>query len=1253
MPVNPRSPVFGSPFADSVRSGLSKAQRDTASPLLPRDPRLLVPVDVEALVVPPGTQAPRADIAVRLLRAPVTPGETFDADTVRAAPPFSDAPPRPSGVYLHWALPDGLTAGRVTDGTTPDGRLNQRPLPDRWLVVRAGDGTPRSLTAWVVEAERGRQVRLAQWRADTGEGQGATPDLDPAELTAVTGGDPAWAAVFDNVVNRFALYDDLSDVAANATVSYVVVGWYSRADLDPLHGAGDLASFTRRLAELHWSVDEKRLAAAFARAARRATAMATTGVTTPPVQSGPATPVTTVDGRPVAVAGTFGAAKMAAAARVVSLHRAPTGPRQSLYHGTVHGVRVDGRGGDARPRGDAVTVATGATGTESVAALLRSRLGGDEATERLLCAFGYRLLDQIDGPDGSVRFEEEVHRQAFLTLPGGVVEERIRMGDALAGLRPSDRPAPGSTVAGGGRDFEAGGRSFEALMADPQVPSAIAAEAARTLVGRGVRFDLVERPPSLATGLWLGGSAPPRVPQPEPMRLVTVRRSLPRWYLPADPSVVLSGLDRSLRHGHDGRLEPNEKLPCRLSDEIGTGYSGLLRGADLIEGSLEHGGVPDEADELVREAVLGDWQQLDGMIRTAARAQTLPPGAVQQRLLAERDLALLGTLPGRDGALLAPGSTFDGTVASAVSVTYWRQPWVPLYLEWELALAVDGRLDRWRLGEIDLEPIDDPAAPAVRTVTGRSLLSSGVTRTLARQIAEFLGQEAARDADGGGIVTDAEAALLRDLGQRAGRLDVLGCALEGIREVLLGFDTNVGFSAPGDEHVEPVPARDPELVRGGTARLVRLRVVDAFGRTLEVPGLDRMIVSDQLELTGAPSTVLLPPRVTAPSRLQLRFVHPDDDAIDALVDQEDPDRAVSPVAGWLLPDHVDAALELFDAAGEPVGQLLHEGLDGAVVLEGAPGRPGPAGAPPPVGVRPGDRHLAGVAVALVRRDAEDRAHPARPGETALAALLRAIDTTLWTVDPFGRTGLEHVSVLTGRPIAVVRARVELEIRSDVTAFPLEPDAAARRQAHFDALAGTAFPVRLGALTRSDDGLLGWFADDDYAQFHPVHPAVLDAARPGGPRRGFLGSRAEAEAFAQELPDTAEPITHPYLGGAPQLLLRPGRPRRLTLLMVPGGSVSVTSGINPRKEVALLRSWIADALARIAPSFRVGPVLVDPESIRLPRISTFDPEQVFTRRTGPESWREDPILAASQQALLPDSPAQAQEGYIRLRIDRKE
>ncbi len=50
-----------------------------------------------------------------------------------------------AGVHLHWALPDALTHGTHTDGSTAF------PLvPNRWLVSRNQNG---AVTQWVVESD--------------------------------------------------------------------------------------------------------------------------------------------------------------------------------------------------------------------------------------------------------------------------------------------------------------------------------------------------------------------------------------------------------------------------------------------------------------------------------------------------------------------------------------------------------------------------------------------------------------------------------------------------------------------------------------------------------------------------------------------------------------------------------------------------------------------------------------------------------------------------------------------------------------------------------------------------------------------------------------------------------------------------------------------------------------------------------------------------------------------------------------------
>jgi hypothetical protein len=256
-----------------------------------------------------------------------------------------------------------------------------------------------------------------------------------------------------------------------------------------------------------------------------------------------------------------------------------------------------------------------------------------------------------------------------------------------------------------------------------------------------------------------------------------------------------------------------------------------------------------------------------------------------------------------------------------------------------------------------------------------------------------------------------------------------------------------------------------------------------------------------------------------------------------------------------------------------------------------------------------------------------------------------IDTTAETVGLGGATGVEHVAQLVGRPIAVVRATLRLDVEPEPTFAGMPQAQRAARAEAWAALARRVFPVRLGALTRLDDGLLGFWAGDDYSLLRPVHSSVLTEAADTGRHTGDLGPVAAAGMQAR-------PIDSPYVAATPEVGVRPGATVTLTLLMDPAAKVHATCGLLPRKEIALLRDWIGRSLERIVPSFRVGPVLVDSTTIRMPMPAALGRRQQWSRRESPTDWRDDPIVAATQQALLPETAAVAQEGYLRVAAEQE-
>lgn len=1221
MPIDRTSDTFKPGFTKSSRTKISAATAATWNPELPREPALLVPVDLQALVVPPGQPLECARVGLR----------PWDDLKQGFPPPFADpAVKRSPGVYLHWAMPDGLTQGRAGD----DGKLELMPLPNRWLVLRLEPGKKRQLRGWVVESERGldQPSKLQVWkdkpRKDQKQGDGSR--LAPEQLTAVAGGDLASAAVFDSSENRFGIYDDLAGFKfATQPLAYMVVGWYSVPELDPLsRGAGD-PSFDELMKRLGWSIDEARLESARAAVAAQNEAIAAAhDLEAPPLTVASTPTVLDVGKESVDVPMTAVPDRALDGAAEVLTKVEPWAPQRSLYHGTLYGVFPDARGPDPRPAATDVKLklAVGITGAESLSRLIADGLTGDRAqAERLLTAYSYGQLDAFEDPDGVPRIEEELHVRGFVATPGGYKVEQVRAGDPMDAVpEAQDRKKRRREEKRRGREEKSAALEFSTSKYDDAVDE----------FAEQTKGDVI-------------------APEPEPPRTETVRRGEPRWFEPQDPVLTLQGVNRSLRHGFDGRFEPDERVACRLTGDPVQAVAGVVRGENLLANRIDHGGVPPEAEQLLDEAVLEDPFAADDISDVAAEGlPTNQKDAVRSRIKGERQLMLRSQVVGSDAPVLVSASMKEGVEPSPLAVNVWRQAWVPLYAEWEVDVHSDERLtpERWELGELDYAPRFGSLPQAKHTIRGRSLLDATAALTFSDQVNRFLAEEEALDrSEGGGTIDETTEDALRRIATAAIYTDVLSAAFENVREQLLGYETNTTIVDFGQTPPPPAPTKPPLYVRAGGAQLKRMRVVDAFGRTLELPAakLAGVLVSESMRPpsgAGWPAgSLYMPPRLLPPSRLLLRFVDADDDAIEATLDQAA--GGSGPVAGWLLPDNVDYALEFFDRRGDPVGQLGHEALSGGVTWEGAPGTPGPLGAAP--AEKAGSRHVAAMAAAVLQRDAGERALDGQdPGrESPLSALLRVIDTTHWTVDPFGTSGTEFLSTLVGRPIAVVRAALTLEVRDDSEGIAMAPAVSVARAAQFDALSSQVFDVRLGALTRFSDGLLAYFVDDDYRHLYPVHSSVPEQALPAAPHTGYLGP---ADAGTDAAATAAQPIDQPYVVSDPTVSVRPGQTVRLTLLMDPGSSVHVTSGILPRKSVSLLRDWTAPGLARIAPSFRAGPVLLDPVAAGMPKASPLGEQQLWSHRSTPTTWQDRQIVATTREAALPERPPVAEEGYVRAR-----
>lgn len=417
-------------------------------------------------------------------------------------------------------------------------------------------------------------------------------------------------------------------------------------------------------------------------------------------------------------------------------------------------------------------------------------------------------------------------------------------------------------------------------------------------------------------------------------------------------------------------------------------------------------------------------------------------------------------------------------------------------------------------------------------------------------------------------------------------------------------------------------------MRVGFLRIAKLRLIDCFGQFVDlVQSPEAVIKSDPMTVPNQAGLVALTPRFTAPARVIFRYMDGAGSGREATLDPQT-GNTISPVCGYLMPNHLDGALEFFGVDGGNFGFVRPQDSD-TIGWEEAPGQASTIGQDPGRAIP--NAFSAGIAKALLRWGAT------RAGieqDNALQALLRVIDSTLWSIDPFGHAGDEHLSLLVGHHVVIVRARLRLELQE-----PIQPDLANL----------ISVPVRLGALAHWQDGLFGYFVNDDYTALHCSDAAVAGLARSVGPNQGFLQPiNLAPDHFTNFISDTgATPVQHAYVDTSGLMWIRPNQDVNLTLLVEPHTVVHATCGLLPRKEIGLRREWIASALAQLSPTFRFGPLLVDPKRIRMPLATDINGTWSWDYRADASTWNEVPITNATRDALLPPDPPSGTEGWMRL------
>lgn len=1238
---------------------------------------LIVPVEVQAMVINNANmnfiRGAMNYSQLASYQSPSPPAFQNDQGSGFAANPINQ------GVYLMWKLPQALRHGQQNGS----GGLDFPLVPNRWMVVRvyrppvaqgvAPPATTPSIVAWMVESDFldpnlgtsafldpgittltptliGKKIAISS----------ATPWQEPANpppcfLRAVTESNPAFAAYQPFNENVFSIFDDLvTQQIGPGTLSYFVLGWYSQSTADILSGwqAGVKGKdFSDLLKQLKWT----------------ASASTTQSTSTSLYQGaafgiswelGGAVPVSPKDGLvPQVAVGNTSVDGVVEFART-AFEKTATPPDQltpqqaadlleafqynllpmlalpgaeamieqkirSLWFGSAPAgtawTIVDAQTPPGQTPPVPPTDAELANETQWLEALNTAQSQFDQAVRDLISV--QRDLFELWWKKGSanILFNQSNFVWGFESWPWNIDP-----------LDPGDPNYPSQPSAVNAR--------FDAAMA----PLISQAQALMTQLNNLAAQIPTETATINLSQAIVNFANTKSLPKTRILKAI----SGARFWAPVDPVVVISNTAHLLK------IDPDTALQCRWPDELVSELNVSAAG-NTTQFTIS-------SSQLAQFLPAVNWTNLPGLSQSLFAEFFLLDPANAALVAAAANQNLTAAQIAAVALSMSRPNVANGIVPALLSAYPCPQAWQPVYLDWAIEwFAIpfqksDGT-PNWTFNGLDYDLVPGLPAPTTQppSYVGRSVLTPKPSFEFKARIDQFI-----KD-----YPTSSATQLLQDiegLVQTVDGWDFLSQTLSGLSTQIAEWNpvpVQNPDSTPlpsggsllelcGDQALMPPnppvaePPQDPtvppstfEGMRGGQFYINRLAIVDAFGQTLEIviaptsnnqfpvtPTNDvfHPLLSDGVTPTKPISTleplrfVQLPPRLLQMARLNFDFT---------------PGADGNPIVGWILPNHLDSGLSVYDETGTALGELtlgVDQNNAPPVDWMPAPNSPFPALPNPSAAQGP----LMGFLANLKSL-----------GAGAFGDFLQAVDETLWTVDPLGNRSDSFLSVLIGRPLAVVAASVSFELQAEPWRDPDWPYTFADPKPD-PLFLNYKFPVRLGDLGYRQDGLIGYFTNGDYSNFNAIHLPQPGPTDP--PLSGYL----KQIAVGNYIP----------LGFAEK---GPGTPATLTMIMDPRGSVHAQCGFLPVKEVTLVPDWVDSALSKVAITFRTGPVLVGTQQL-IPKgqtnpitalLLTSPAEQHGTwswvESDGHGSWPETTLTPVDGTASFPDTPPTLREGLLKL------
>lgn len=1243
----------------------------------PALPTLLVPVALEALVV---NDLVNDNISFSLWQPNYNNLSNNFASPLSA--PFDDqSQPPKNGVYVHWVLPDALIRGSQPQSTSTaaistDPSTTDYPLvPNRWLVARIVTNSPtqHSLKAWVVQSDYlysgtdrtqngsnpfvdpntkafelttlGKHFDLASW---------SEPASQPLFLKAVGPGNLTFAAHTYGAMDVFAFCDTLSDLpdpTKNAyDLSYVVLGWYSNTSHDILQGWTTADQWQTLMQTLNWTIPN--------------------WIPDPSHPSPPLPPVNQLPQQTLYHGMVYGVNWQNTALPSAKLD--PSKLRVAIGNTGIDGFaalleKVASDTGSPPMNTDLLEAFQ-----YNLLPLLNETDGVAQvemqATEPWYGSSSSGIYWQVvpvqrSNLDNTANVAAQLNpTQAAKLAQLNAIQTQLNQQYLQLQSRQTQLYDIWWKQQAAYKNGYTDGNTPEAGIDDPawdtiatNISHALTSSSANSLIASVKQLhtaveSLSAQVPNPSDPVSILNYAQNTLQLPNTLELKAV--PMPRFYHPTDPVLMIGGIEWPDRYIAGGMSNAGAPLPTRLANQLLTGLqvgntairatdSQLAGAIPLLPDCNLPAGLTSLLTALLQEAFLVD----PASASIIAARYNLDPQTVANAIAQK---AQVGTYP------------------AALSVFQWQQAWSPLFLEWEVnwyptpvptalqpapydpdnpsnpTIPTTTASINWNFDGQDYTWSGNPpdqSAP-VQTYKGRIFLSPHITFGLIARLQQYLQGN-----------PNADLQAISNLIAQIGDWNFLSQTLSGFCQDLIMQDISstvpptspiagdtsdipsyigaayrsIPFTAPGawsDSSQRPSSPADYFFpIRAGHFMFQNLRVVDRFGQILNLLQANDNAQTDPKSLpqgfqpiygrglkpdsANFPTYLIKqPPRIVQPAQLDFRCLAAGD---DTQLTELNP--LANPICGWLLPNHLDRSLSVYDAAGDPLGALtLVANSQGSYSLswQSAPGI-----TPPITPAQIADRHLQQFVQGILGLNDQG---------AGLQSLLQVIDETLWVVNPSG--GDQELSLLIGRPIAVVRAKVQLQLSGDPVADQAWSQTLAMGPRGTDIFTNTTFAVKLGSLELLDDGLLGYFLNDNYQQFNAVHPGT------NSPYIAPIGANNYIQL----------PINYASKPNQQQALL--------TMLVDPRGCIHATPGILPPEKLLIPATYTKPA-AKLNVTFRVNSLLTEVNTIRLPIPSLKQANWSWIERSAPNTWNTSlPVVKANQKPRLADISV-VRDGWLQL------